>query len=97
MPGDVGGRGCVREMERDGEGVEGLDGTKEFARDSGTRRGSGGTSTHPKRAVSMAVSKRSGVSVEPEMNTSPSSRPESLGSAGRGSVNDEMVARRELS
>jgi hypothetical protein len=97
MIGDIGGRWGVTEAERDKEGVGGRDGTKELARDSETRRGSGGTSTHPKRAVSMAVSESSGRSGEPDIKTSPSSRLESLGSVGGGNLNDEMVARSELS
>lgn len=95
--GDIGGRWCVTEAERDREGVGGVDRANEFARDSETRRGSGGRSTHPKRAVRIAVSESSGVSLEPGTKTSPLSRADSLSSVGGGSTNDETVARSELS
>jgi len=94
--GDMGGRWKITEAERDREGAGRNDGFKEFSLDSEIRRGSGGTSTHPKRDVSMAVSESSGGSVEPDMKTSLSSRPGSLSSAGGGSVKDETMAQSEL-
>ena len=91
----TGGCWCITEAERDEEGGGGVDGTNEFARDRDTRRGSRSTSTHPKRAVSMAVSEGSSGSIESGMEVL--SRPESLVSASEGSVNAAMVARSELS
>lgn len=88
--------GCwyITEAERDREGVGGADGAKELARDTETRRGSGGTSTHPNRAVKIAVSEGSGASVELDMNTSESS---STGSLDWASAEDKIVARKQLS
>ena len=95
--GDMRGCCCVTETERDKEGVGGDDGASEFARERESRRDSAGTSTHPKRAVSMAVSESSSGPIEPGTTLSVLSRPESLVSASGGGANAEMVARNELS